>query len=169
MTDTSPRPTATPTPSPTVPAPRAGTDYPGMAASPAAPPTQRTAWAGWVGFAACMMFFVAAFQIVEGLVAIFDRTYYQVSSSHLVVHVNYTGWGWAHLLVGVVIGLSAAGVLVGNVLARTVGVILASVSALLNLLFMAAYPVWGVILIAVDILVIYALIAHGRELRQPVA
>src|SRR4051812_17049972 len=74
MADTSPRPTATPTPSPTIPAPRAGTDHPGMAASPAAPPTQRTAWAGWVGFAACMMFFVAAFQIVEGLVAIFDRT-----------------------------------------------------------------------------------------------
>jgi hypothetical protein len=116
-----------------------------------------------------MMFFVAALQIVEGLVAIFDRSYYQVSSNHLVVHVNYTGWGWAHILVGVIIGLSAAGILAGNVVARTVGVLLAGLSALLNVLFIAAYPVWGVIVIAVDILVIYALIAHGRELREPAA
>jgi hypothetical protein len=50
---------------------------------------------------------------------------------------------------------------------RTVGVLLASLSALLYLLFLPAYPVWGVIVIAVDVLVVYALIAHGRELQQP--
>jgi hypothetical protein len=117
-------------------------------------------------FAACMMFLIAAFQIIEGLVAIFDRGYYQVSSSHLVVHVSYTGWGWVHLLVRIVLGFAAAGVLTGNVVARTVGVILAAVSAVLNLLFIAAYPIWGVVLITVDIVVIYALTAHGSEMRQ---
>ena len=170
MTDTGPPRTAptTPTPSNEVPAPRGGPS--GSAASTRArsstAPAEPTGWVGWIGFAACMMFFVAAFQIVQGLVAVFDRSYYQVNSDHLVVHVSYTGWGWVHVLVGVVIGFAAAGVLTGNVLARTVGVLLAGLSALLNVLFIAAYPVWGLIIITVDILVIYALTAHGREMRD---
>lgn len=116
-----------------------------------------------------MMFLVACFQIVEGLVAIFDDDYYRVGSNGLVVHVSYTGWGWAHLLLGLVIGVSAAGVLVGNVLARTVGVLLAGLSAVLNLLFISAYPVWSLIVIAVDVLVIWALTVHGGELRDRAA
>jgi hypothetical protein len=132
---------------------------------PAAP--SPTAWAGWVVFAACVMFLVATFQVVEGLVAIFDKGYYQVTSNGLVVHVSYTSWGWVHLILGVVIAFSAGGVLVGNLAARTVGVILAAASAVVNLLFLPAYPVWGMIIIAVDILVIYALIVHGREMRDP--
>ena len=63
--------------------------------------------------------------------------------------------------------LCGAGVLVGNLAARTVAVILAGLSAIANLLFIEAYPVWSIIVITVDILVIYALTVHGRELRAP--
>jgi hypothetical protein len=154
MTDTGlpRRDTTTPAPSP---------------AASAEPWPQATAWTGWVIFASCMMFLVAVLQVVEGLVAIFSRNYYQVAPNGLVIHVSYTGWGWVHLLLGAVIGLSAAGVLVGNVAARTVGVILAIVSAVLNLLFLPAYPVWGMIAITLDVVVIYALTAHGKEMRFP--
>ena len=126
-------------------------------------------WVGWLVFASCLMFLVACFQIIEGLVAIFDDEYYQVGSNGLVVHVSYTGWGWLHLVLGLVIGVSAAGVVVGNVLARTVGVLLAGLSAVLNLLFISAYPIWSLIIIAVDVLVIWALTVHGGELRDPAA
>src|SRR4051794_16407955 len=116
-----------------------------------------------------MMFLVACSQIVEGLVAIFDDDYYRVGSNGLVVHVSYTGWGWAPLLLGLVIGVSAAGVLAGHVLARTGGVLLPGLSAVLDLPFISAYPVWSLIVIAVDVLVIWALTVHGGELRARAA
>ena len=125
----------------------------------------RTGWTGWVFFASAMMFLLGIFQIVEGLVAVFDDGYYHVTESGLVVNVDYTAWGWVHLVLGVLLLLSAGGVLTGNLAARTVGVILAGLSAVLNLLFIEAYPFWSMIIITVDILVIYALTVHGRELR----
>jgi hypothetical protein len=128
-----------------------------------APPT---AWAGWVAFAAMMMFLLGSFQAVQGLVAVFDDGFYHVTEGGLVVDVDYTAWGWTHLLLGVLIIISGAGVLTGNLAARTVGVVLAGLSALVNLAFIEAYPIWSVIVITVDVLVIYALTVHGGELRD---
>ena len=125
-----------------------------------------TAWTGWVVFAALMMVMLGSFQAVEGLVAIFNRGYYHVAPSGLVVNVNYNVWGWTHLLVGALIIVSGVGVLAGNVLARIVAVVLAGLSALLNLAFVEANPFWSLTIITVCILVIYALTVHGGELRD---
>jgi hypothetical protein len=125
-----------------------------------------TAWTGWVVFASAMMFLLGSFQAVQGLVAIFDDGFYHVTDSGLVLEVDYTAWGWVHLLLGALIIISGVGVLSGNAVARTVGVLLAGISALLNLLFIEAYPIWSVLVISIDVLVIYALIVHGRELRN---
>ena len=59
------------------------------------------------------------------------------------------------------------GLLAGNMLARWVGVIIAGLSALANLLFISAFPIWSTIVIAIDVIVIYAIIVHGRELKAP--
>ena len=123
-----------------------------------------TAWTGWVAFASVMMLLLGSFQAVEGFVAIFDDGYYRVTESGLVVNVDYTAWGWTHLLLGALIIISGLGVLAGNLAARTFAVILAGLSAVANLLFIEAYPVWSVIVITVDVLVIYALTVHGREM-----
>jgi hypothetical protein len=125
-----------------------------------------TGWTGWIVFASFMMFLLGAFQAVQGLVALFDDGFYLVTSGNLVVDVNYNVWGTVHLLLGVLLLLSGAGVLAGNLAARTVGVILAGLSALANMAFIGAYPVWSLLIITVDVLVIYALIVHGRELRD---
>jgi hypothetical protein len=125
-----------------------------------------TGWTGWVIFASFMMFLLGAFQAIEGLVAIFDDGFYLVTPGNLVVDVNYNVWGTVHLILGVLLLLSGAGVLTGNLAARTVGVILAGLSALANLVFIEAYPFWSIIIITVDVLVIYALTVHGRELRD---
>ena len=125
-----------------------------------------TAWTGWVVFAAVMMTLVGTFQAIQGLVALFDDGYYVVGPEGLVVSVDYTAWGAVHLLVGLVILGAGFGVLAGNVLARTVGVILAVLSAVLNLAFIAAYPLWSTIVIAIDVIIIYALTAHGGEVRN---
>jgi hypothetical protein len=125
-----------------------------------------TGWTGWVVFASFMMFLVGSFQAIQGLVALFDDGFYAVRSDGLVVNVNYNAWGTVHLLLGVLLMISGAGVLTGNVLARTVGVIVAGLSALANMAFISAYPVWSILIITVDVLVIYALTVHGRELRD---
>jgi hypothetical protein len=125
-----------------------------------------TGWTGWVVFASAMMILLGSFQVIQGLVAIFEDDYYHVAPSGLVLNIDYSAWGWTHLLLGILIGVAGVGVLAGNVLSRIVGVVLAGISALLNLVFIAAYPLWSVIVITVDVLVIYALIVHGRELRD---
>jgi hypothetical protein len=142
------------------PRPEAGTSA--VAYGPGPDPT---GWTGWVVFASVMMVLLGMFQAIQGFVAIFDDGYYRVTESGLVVNVDYTVWGWTHLLLGALILVSGIGVLAGNLAARTVGVVLAGLSAVANLVFIEAYPVWSVIIITVDVLVIYALIVHGRELR----
>ena len=125
-----------------------------------------TGWTGWIVFASFMMFMLGAFQVVQGVVAIFDDGYYRVRPSGLVVNVDYTAWGWTHLLLGLLIVACGIGVLAGNLAARIVAVILVGLSAVVNLLFIEAYPIWSIIIITVDVLVIYALTVHGKELRD---
>ena len=124
-----------------------------------------TAWAGWVVFGGVMLMMLGAFQIIEGLVALFDDGFYLVRPGGLVVDVNYNTWGWIHLIIGVVGVLAGLGLLVGNMAARIVGVAVAVLSAVVNLAFISAYPVWSAIMITLDVVVIYAIIVHGRELK----
>ena len=126
---------------------------------------ERTAWTGWIAFAAFMMMMLGFFQAIQGLAAVFNDDFFKVTASGLVLSVNYTVWGWTHVLLGALIFVSGVGVLSGNVLARTVGVVLALLSAVANLLFSPADPAWAIVLITVDILVIYALVVHGREME----
>jgi hypothetical protein len=124
-----------------------------------------TGWTGWVVFASFMMIIAGSFQAIEGLVAIFDDGFYHVTESGLVVNVDYSVWGWTHLLLGALLIICGIGVLAGNIVARVVAILLAGLSALVNLVFLEAYPIWGILIITVDVLVIYSLVVHGRELR----
>jgi hypothetical protein len=126
---------------------------------------EMTGWAGWVAFAGIMMIMLGIFQAIEGFVAIFDDGYYLVRPNGLVVNVDYTAWGWLHLVIGLIAIAVGIGLITGNMIARIVGVIVAVISAIVNLMFIAAYPVWSTIVIAVDVIVIYAIVVHGRELK----
>ena len=124
-----------------------------------------TAWAGWVVFGGVMLIMMASFQIIEGLVALFDDGFYAVGPNGLVVDVDYNTWGWVHLVIGVIAALAGVGLLVGNMAARVVGVAVAFLSALVNLAFISAYPLWSTIMITIDVIVIFAIIVHGREVK----
>lgn len=124
-----------------------------------------TGWTGWVAFGGYMLMLVGVFHAVEGLVAIFDDGYYVVTSRGLVVDFDYTVWGWVHLGLGVVTIAVGVGLLTGNIVARVLGVIIAGVSAVVSLGFIAAYPIWSIAVIALDVIVIYAIVAHGKEMR----
>jgi hypothetical protein len=125
-----------------------------------------SAWTGWVVFAGILMIMMGMYQAIVGLVALFKDDYYVVRPSGLVVTVDYTAWGWVHLILGLVALFAGFAVLAGRTWGRAVGIALAVVAAVVNFAFLAASPFWATILITIDILIIYALAAHGRELRQ---
>jgi len=133
------------------------------------PPGERppsAAWQGWAYFGALVMALMWLFWTVLGLVALFDDGFYLVRPNGLVVDVNYNAWGWTHLLIGIVAVLAGIGLVAGNMLARIVGVAAAFVSALVNLAFISAYPLWSSLVILLDVIVIYAIVVHGRELKD---
>jgi|SRR3954447_11809984 hypothetical protein len=125
-----------------------------------------TRWTGLVVFAACMMWLLGFFQAIAGFAAIVNPDYYKVATARLLLVSSYTTWGWIHLVLGVLIFLAGVGVMSGNPLARGVGVGLAGLSAISALAFSAAAPVWAVLVVIIDLLVIYALTVHGGAMRD---
>src|SRR3954452_13354274 len=151
MTDTSRRP---------------GSTQPASVYDPTGGAPAATGWTGWIVFAGVMLIMLGVFHVIEAVVALFREDFYLVGSSGLAVHVDYAAWGWAHLILGVLAGLAGVGLLAGNMVARVVGVGVAMLSALANMAFVPAYPVWSLIIITFDVLVIWAIIVHGREMKS---
>lgn len=124
---------------------------------------ERSGWAvGWIYFAAVMLMLIGVFHAVAGIVAIANDEFYVVAHKW-VFQFDATTWGWIHLIGGIIVFFAGIGVLSGNVAARTVGVIVAGISAIANFLWLPYYPLWSITMIAVDVAVIWALTAHGRD------
>ena len=129
-------------------------------------PRTQTGWVGWSAFAAVMMIILGVFHVIDGLTALFNDEYFVVGKNGLVLELDYTAWGWAHLLIGALLVMAAVSLLSGRTFGMIMGVAAAVVSAIVNLGFLAAYPVWSTVMIAVDVIVIYAIVVHGRELAE---
>jgi|SRR4051794_8381466 hypothetical protein len=126
---------------------------------------QTTGWVGFVVFAGIMLMMLGSLHVIEGFVALVKDEYYLVGSSGLVLSMDFTAWGWTHLIIGILAVGAGVGVLAGQTWARVFGIAIAVLSVLANVLFVSAYPIWSIIVIALDVLVIYALAVHGREVR----
>jgi len=123
-----------------------------------------TGWVGWVFFAGFMMIMGGFFNIVAGLTALFNDTWLVATSSNYLI-LDVTQWGWYHLIVGAIVLWAGFSVMTGAVWARTVGVVVALVSAVASLATIEVYPLWSVMILIVDVLVIFALTVHGDELK----
>jgi hypothetical protein len=123
-------------------------------------------WVGWIVFAAFMMVLLGCFHAIQGLVALFDDQKFLVADSGLVVSVDYTAWGWVHLIGGIILALAGVALFAGRMWARIVGVVAALASAIVNIAFLQAYPIWSTIMIALDILIIWAITVHGAEMKE---
>jgi len=124
-----------------------------------------TGWVGWVYFAGAMMLLLGGLQAIAGLVALFNDKFFVVTQNGLIA-LNFTTWGWIHLILGVVIFAAGIAVLAGNMWGRIIGVFLAVLSAIANLGFITAYPLWSIVGLIIDGLVIYALTMHGAEAKD---
>jgi len=127
--------------------------------------SQVTGWVGWIVFAGTMMMLLGVFHMFEGLIALFRHSYIAFPTSGLTIQVSYTQWGWLQLIAGALVFLAGLGLFTGRMWARALAVILVSVSALVSFAWATAFPVWSITLLALDLVVIYALIAHGTEMK----
>jgi hypothetical protein len=117
---------------------------------------------GFAVFGGSMMLVIGIFQIVVGLTAIFEDTFYVMSDNYLF-GFDVTTWGWIHLALGVLVAAGGVAVLAGRLWGRVLGVVLAAMSAVANFLFLPYYPLWSMLIIAADVAVIWALTRYGRE------
>ena len=124
-----------------------------------------TAWVGWIVFAGTMMAFLGVFHMFEGLVALFRNTVIAFPTTGLAIQVSFTQWGWLQIIAGDLVFAAGLGMFTGRMWARVLGVILVSISALVNFAWATIFPVWSITLLAIDFLVLYALIAHGAEIK----
>jgi hypothetical protein len=117
---------------------------------------------GFVVFAGVMLMLVGVFHALAGLAAIIDDQYFVIGPNY-AYDLDTTAWGWIHLIVGVIVIAAGYGVFSGATWARVVGITLASLSAIANFFFIPYQPVWAILIIALDVLVIAALSAYGPE------
>ena len=123
-------------------------------------------WAmGWTAFAGIMMVLMGGWWIITGLVAIVNDEFYVVGEEY-IFQFDVTTWGWIHLILGIIILASGFGLFTANVWARTVGVIIAVIAALVGFAWLPWYPIWAIIFIAVSVAIIWALTAHGHDITE---
>ena len=125
-----------------------------------------TGWTGWVVFAGVILLTSGIFSVVQALVALIGPDAYYVVAGGSLFLFDVAGWGWWNLIIGALLIIVGVALFAGQTWARVVAVVLAILSAVGQLLLIAAQPWWSLIIISIDVLIIYALIVHGRELRE---
>jgi hypothetical protein len=122
------------------------------------------AWSGWIGFAGLMLMIIGAIDFFEGLIAVIRKEYWQFTSQGLIIF-NVTTWGWLAMIFGVVLFLVGLGLTGGAGWARWVAIILIVVNFIgqLGWIGSSPYPVWTLTVIALQIIVLYALTAKWED------
>jgi hypothetical protein len=128
-------------------------------------PSRATGWVGWIFFAACMMVLSGTFNVIWGIVALVRDEVFVQGPRGNVINLDYVTWGWVNLIFGIAAVAAGFGLFVGATWAYVIALVMAGLSVVDNLLVIGAYPIWSTIVIAFDILVIWAITVHGREMR----
>jgi hypothetical protein len=124
-----------------------------------APPV--SGWAvGGITFAGVIMIILGIFQAIAGLVAIFDDNFYVVAENY-TFDIDTTGWGWIHLILGVLVAATGFALLGRRPWAGIVTIMLAALSAISNFFFIPYYPFWSLLMIGLAIWIIWAVTRPG--------
>lgn len=120
---------------------------------------------GFVVFAGVMLMIIGTYHAFTGLAAIIENEFFVVGRNY-AYELDVTAWGWLHLIFGAIVAAAGYGVFSGATWARVVGITLAAISAVGNFFFIPYQPVWAILIIALDVLVIAALTAYSpRDAR----
>ena len=120
--------------------------------------------AGWIGFAGILMLIIGAIDFFQGLIALFEDEYFVVTRSGFLV-VDLTAWGWIMLIWGVLLVLAGLGLLAGQGWARWFSIIVVSLNFIAQLGFLgnSQYPIWSLTVMALNVIVLFALTARWSE------
>jgi hypothetical protein len=121
---------------------------------PAAQPTGR----GWMVFAGTMLLIASAFNALYGFTAILNDDYL---AEEEFLYGTVTIGGWLAIGIAVVMLITALGLFADSAIASLFGILIAAVNALVHVMAIGGHPVWSVIVLAVDGLIIYGLAVHG--------
>jgi len=116
----------------------------------------------WIAFAGIMMLVLGCLDMFWGLAAVLNDEVVVVGG-HGVIVFDITTWGWIQLVVGALIALTGLGLLVGNAAARWAGLVLLAVNAVMQIVWFTAAPLWALMIIAVDCVLIFELCANWQE------
>jgi hypothetical protein len=120
-------------------------------------------WAiGFTTFAAVMMIVSGGFQFIQGLAAVIEDTFFVVGREY-AYELDVTTWGWIHLVGGVIVALAGFSLLSGSLWAKIVAMAIAALSMIVNFIYIPYYPVWSIVIIALDIAVIWAVASYHAE------
>lgn len=125
-------------------------------------PNRRSGWVGWVYFAAFMLIAIGLFQIVIGFTALLNNEFL-VSVDGTLLLFDYTSWGWVHLILGIVSTAAGTGLFNGSKAARYIAIILVLFNFVAQFAFVSVYPIWSIIIMVIDVIVLYALTVHANE------
>ena len=128
-------------------------------AAPSRSRTDAVAGSGWVAFAGVMLAIVGAMNFIYGIGALSDSRFYANETTYIIRDLN--AYGWVLLGIGIIQIATAFGIWARADWARWVGVFSAGCNAIVQMLFIAAFPLAAMALLAIDVLVIYGLVAHG--------
>jgi hypothetical protein len=117
--------------------------------------------------AAAIMMIAGIVAFFEGLAGVIRGTFYVVLP-HYAFNLSATGWGILNICIGAIVFLVGAALLTGNTIARMVAVVIAGASAIANFVWLPYYPVWAIVVIALDIFVIWALLTPRNPLNRGV-
>lgn len=123
--------------------------------------TSVRATSGGQGFAGVLAILLGGFNVVEGFFAIFNDKYVTLAAGHFYVF-DRTGWGWIHVILGLVLLLVGFGILSNQTWARVAGIVLAIIAAIIQMLYLPIYPFWALINIGLLVVVMYALVHWNR-------
>ena len=127
--------------------------------------TTVTGWTGWGVFASVLLLIAGIFDLIFGIAAIIGPNSTLVITGGGLFAVDVAAWGWWHILSGVLLLLVSFSLYRGMTWARVVAIILVILNAVGQLTLIDVQPWWSLAILAVDILVLYALTVHGRELK----
>jgi hypothetical protein len=104
---------------------------------------------------------IGCFNLIYGIAAVANSHVFTANAHY--VFGNLRAWGWVTLIIGAVQLVAAAGVLAGSQLARWFGVAVLGLNAVDQMFFLPAYPFWSLIIIAMDVVALWALCAYGSR------
>jgi len=124
-------------------------------------------WTGWVVFAGVLMIMIGLLDFFQGLIAIIRDEYYVLTDEQIIVF-DLTAWGWTMLIWGIVLGLAGAALVAGMGWARWFTIVVACLNFIVQLGFVGSsqYTLWAITALALNVLVLYALIVRWEDARE---